>query len=151
MTVNTKSNQPLIINSYSVEEVQGFTYLGSKITVDGDSGADVQERFSKARGAFAVLSNIRKASRTSPNTKLRIFKSNVLGVFQTRCLRRILKICWPRTISNDDLYRKTNMTPLSNVIKNGRWTWIGHVCRMDLSAIPRVAMRWTLPGTRKRG
>ena len=35
--------------------MQEFTYLGSKITTDGDSGADVQGRINKARGAFAAL------------------------------------------------------------------------------------------------
>ena len=171
MKINSKSNQPLTINNMNVEEVQEFTYLGSKITTDGDSGADVKGRINKARGAFAALRKIWKTSKISIKTKLRIFKSNVLGVllygaeswkvtqtichkldvFQTRSLRRILGIFWPRTISNEDLYSRTDMRPLSNVIKNRRWMWIGHVCRMDPSAIPRVAMRWTPPGTRKQG
>ena len=74
-----------------------------------------------------------------------------IDVFQTRCLRRILKIFWPRTISNEELYHRTNTAPLSVEIKRRRWRWIGHINRMALNAIPRVAMRWTPAGKRKIG
>ena len=103
-------------------------YLGCKITTDGNSEMDVLHRLSKARGAFAVLRNTWRSSWIGTKIKLKIFKSNVLGVllygaeswkvsqsirhkidvFQTRCLRRILKTFWPRTISNEELYRRTN-------------------------------------------
>ena len=132
---------------------------------------DVLHRLSKARGAFAVLQNIWRSSRIGTKTKLKIFKSNVLGVllygaeswkvsqsvchkivaFQTRCLRRMLKMFWPRTISNEKLYRRTNTAPLSDEIKGRRWRWIEHVNRMTLNVIPMVAMRWTPAGERKRG
>ena len=89
------------------EEVQEFVHLGSKITTDGNSEMDVLHRRSKARGAFAVLRNIWRSSGIDTEIKLKIFKSNVLGVllsgaepwkvsqsichkidiFQTRCLR----------------------------------------------------------------
>ena len=131
---------------------------------------DVLHRLSKARGAFAVLRNIWRSSKIGTKTKLKIFKSNVHGVllygaeswkvsqsvchkidvFQTRCLRRILKIFWPRTISNEELYRRTNTAPLSVEITR-RWRWIGHINRMALNVIPRVAMRWTPAGKRERG
>ena len=29
--------------------------------------------------------------------------------------------------------------------------WIGHICRLPLVVIPRVAMHWTADGKRKRG
>ena len=74
-----------------------------------------------------------------------------MDVFQTRCLRRILKIFWPRTISSEELYRRTSKTPLSVQIKKRRRRWIGHINRMALNAISRVAMRWTPAGKRKRG
>ena len=171
MKINARLDQQLTIDNNNIEEVQEFVYLGSKITTDGNSEMDVLHRLSKARGAFAILRNIWKSTTISTETKLKIFKSNVLGVllygaeswkvsqsichkidvFQTRCLRRILKIFWPRTISNKELYRRTNTTPLSVEIKKRRWRWIGHINRMALNAIPRVAMRWTPAGKRKRG
>lgn len=63
--------------------------------------------------------------------------SDKTDTFQTRCLRRLLRIFWPNAISNEDLYKK--------------WQWIGHVCRIHATSIPRVALRWTPTGKRKRG
>ena len=171
LKINTKSNNPVLLDTATIEEVSDFVYLGSKITADGNSEVEVLARIGKARGAFASLSNIWRSAKISTSTKLKVFKSNVLGVllygaeswkitnsiinkldvFQTRCLRRIMRIFWPQTISNADLHKRTNTKPLSQEIKRRRWRWIGHVCRMYPDSITRVAMRWTPPGKRKRG
>ena len=60
-----------------------------------------------------------------------------------RCLRRILNIFWPNTISNIELHRKTLTSSIRKEIKRRRWTWIGHVIRMPSDAIPKIALRWT--------
>ncbi|KAK2171512.1 hypothetical protein NP493_1055g00002 [Ridgeia piscesae] len=60
--------------------------------------------------------------------------------FHNRCLRKICQIFWPNKISNMDLYKKSN-----------RLRWLGHVLRMPQDSIPKVALRWTPPGKRKRG
>ena len=136
MKLNSKTNAELKINNNTIEEVPEFTYLGSKITSDGDSTSDVESRLSKARSAFASLRNIWKSTVISTKTKIRIFKSNIIGVLlygseswkvtkniitkldviQTKCLRRILKIFWPNTIRNKDLYIRTSTTPISAMI-----------------------------------
>ena len=54
-------------------------------------------------------------------------------------------------ISNEDLYRRTNTAPLTVETKRRRWGWLGHIKRMAPKAIPKVAMRWTPAGKRKRG
>ena len=69
----------------------------------------------------------------------------------TKCLRKILGIFWPNKISNEDLLKRTTMTSISKIIKIKRWRWMGHICRMQESAIPRKALRWTPQGSRKRG
>ncbi|XP_061188795.1 uncharacterized protein LOC133196968 [Saccostrea echinata] len=145
--------------------------LVNKITANGDSTLDVENRIAKARTTFANLRNIWKSSTIRTKTKIKIFKTNVIGVFlygseswkvtnnitqkldtfQTRCLRRILKIFWPNKISNEELYERTQTAAISDQIKEKRWKWIGHVLRMETSDIPRVALRWTPPGKRNRG
>ena len=104
----------------------------------------------------------------SLKTKVRIFKRNVLSVLlcgaqswkvtsqmlevlQNKCLRRILGIYLPNKISNFELRRKTCVRPVSLEVKQRKWRWIAHICRMPLIAIPRAAMRWTLDGKRKQG
>lgn len=126
MKVNAKTEEPITLNNEEIEEVSEFVYLGSKITTHGNLEVDVLARFSKATGAYVAIRNIWRSAKISTNTKIRIFKSNVLGVllygaeawkvtktisnkldtFQTRCLCRILCIFWPNTISNEELYKK---------------------------------------------
>ena len=48
-----------------------------------------------------------------------------------------------------ELYERTVMLPISLWVKKRRW--IGHVNRMPLTSIPRVAMCWTPAGNRRRG
>ena len=112
-----------------------------------------------------------KARNIRLKTKLRIFKSNVistllygseswkvtktisnkLDVFQNRCLRRILQIYWPNTITNEELHRRAEIEPISTQVKRRRWRWIGHVLRQQTTALTRIALRWTPDGQRKRG
>ena len=74
-----------------------------------------------------------------------------LEVFQRKCLRSILRIFWPNVISNDDLYLRTSFSPITEVIRQRRWRWIGHVLRMPNTMNAKVALYWTPDGKRKRG
>ena len=81
-------------------------------------------------------------------------KLNKVNVFHNSCLRRICNIFWPNKISNNDLYQKTGCTSMQVWILKSRkrWLrWLGHVLRMSLEKIPKVALRWTPAGKRKRG
>ena len=133
MKMNTNDSEPVIINNQHIEEVDEFTYLGSKVSTDGDSGKDVQARLAKANQAFGSLNTVSKSKQLRVKTKIRIFKSNVLSVllygsecwkmtkeickkldtFQTKCLRRIRRIFWPEKIRNEDLLKSCNMEPIS--------------------------------------
>ncbi|KAL9952791.1 hypothetical protein ACROYT_G040098 [Oculina patagonica] len=79
--------------------------------------------------------------------------SQKLEVFQNRCLRRILRIFWPNTISNYELRRITRTETITQQVqlRRWRWRWIGHVLRVMPTDLPRVALRWTTDGRRKRG
>jgi len=171
LRMNAKSHQPVKINGVDIEEASEFTYLGSKVTTDGSADEEIKARISKASQSFACLRNTWKSKKISQKTKLRIYKSNVLTtllygaeswkmtktishkleVFQNRCIRRILGIFWPNTISNEELHKRTAVEPITTAIRRRRWKWIGHVLRMSAGAIPKVALTWTPEGKRKRG
>ena len=168
---NAITNNPVTVSGRPIEDVQEFVYLGSKVTTDGDCDVKVTTRISKANQAFAMLRPIWRSTGLSIHTKIRIFKSNILSVllygsecwksttsierklevFQNKCLRRILKIYWPNTISNEELWIRTATTPIQEAIQTRRWRWLGHVCRMPSTALPRTALRWTPQGRRNRG
>ena len=77
--------------------------------------------------------------------------SHKLEVFQNRCLHRILNIFWPNTISNAELHRRTTTKLITQEVQMHRWIWIRHVLQMPPTKLPRVALRWTPDGHRKRG
>ena len=77
---NSQTADPITIGGRDIEEVTEFTYLGAKVSTDGNSESEIKARIRKARGAFAALKNIWKTNKTSNRTKIRLFKSNVLGV-----------------------------------------------------------------------
>ena len=171
MRMNSRSTEAIQMYGLPIEEVEEFPYLGSKMTSDGSCDAEIKTRLAKANQAFIMLRNVWKAGKLSLQTKLRLFKSNVLTsllygaeswkmtgtiakkleVFQRKCLRRIVRVFWPNTISNEDLYDMTATRPITEEIKRRRWRWIGHVLRLPPTAIARVALRWTPDGRRGRG
>ena len=138
-----------------------FTYLRSNISAENSIQKDISARINKARNSYCSLRNIWKSNIYSLKTKILLFDSNVisvllygcqswrvskddvnkLDVFQTKCLRRTCNIFWPNKISNEDIYRRTNSSPISTQIQK----------RMPQYSIPKVALRWTPTGKRNRG
>ena len=171
MRMNAKIQDHIRLNGDEIEEVTEFTYLGSMMSIDGDGEVEIRARLAKASQAFASLRSTWKARNISQKIKLRIFKSNVIStllygaeswkmtktishkleVFQNRCLRRILCIYWPNTITNEELHRKAGAEPITKQVQRRRWRWIGHVLRQQTTALSRVALRWTPDGRRRRG
>ncbi|VDO91815.1 unnamed protein product, partial [Schistosoma curassoni] len=72
-------------------------------------------------------------------------------VFINSCLRKILSIHWPDTISNSLLWERTNQFPAEEEIKKIRWKSIGHTLRKSSNCITRQALTWNPEGKRKRG
>ena len=167
---NTNSN-PIIINEQPIEDVTRFTYLGSILDERGGTAADIMARIGKARNAFTSLNRIWKDGTISLKTKMRLFSSNVKSVlfygcetwsitqimakklqtFVNTCLRKILKIRWPKVIRNDELWERTRQKPVVEEIGQRRWRWIGHTMRKPKSNIARHALQWNPQGQRKRG
>ena len=75
---NCQTEDPVKLGEQDIEDVvTKFTYLGAKVTKDGNTEAEIKTRINKTRGAFASLKNIWK---TEIISKKRIFKSSVLIV-----------------------------------------------------------------------
>jgi len=160
LRMSGRTNESIMVNGEVVDEVDHFTYLGYKVSTSGDGEDEILVRIS---GHLEIQEH-------QPEDKDPIFKSNVLStllygseswkmsktishkleVFQNKCLRRILCIYWSKTISNYELRRRTGTEPITQQVRRKRWKWIGHVLRMPPAALPRVALRWTPDGRRKR-
>ena len=171
MNISSNTIQPVYLGHNIIEEVEDFTYLVTMLSNTNGTAKDIRARISKARYAFCQLQPIWKRRSISLKTKIRIYTSNVKSVllygaecwriiqsdmkklssFHNTCLRKICKIFWPNTISNKDLYHKTNQCCIETDIKRKRWRWIGHVLRKGNEDITKIALRWTPDGRRKRG
>ncbi|VDO68680.1 unnamed protein product [Schistosoma margrebowiei] len=137
----------------------------------GGSDADVKARIGKARAVYLQLKNIWNSKQLSTNTKVRIFNTNVktlllygagtwrttkaiiqkIQVFINSCLCKILRISWPDTIDNNQLWERTNQIPAEEEIRMKCWKWMRHTLRKALICISRQDFEWNPQGQRRRG
>ena len=68
-----------------------------------------------------------------------------------RCLRYILRIWWPKIISNKDLWKVTRQEDTNVEIRKRKFRWIGHTLRKEDGEIPKSALFWNPQRNRKRG
>lgn len=171
LRVNATSQELFTIGNNQVEDVSQFCYLGSIISKNGGSSEDIDNRVQKARQTFGRLRPIWNTSSLSQRTKLTIFNTNVkstllygcetwnaaprdmqkIQVFVNQCLRRILRIFWPRVVSNNRLWEQSNQQLMATEIKKRKWRWIGHTLRRSRNDITRNAIDWNPQGSRRRG
>ncbi|VDP22330.1 unnamed protein product [Schistosoma margrebowiei] len=120
---NTACTNPITIDGEDLEDVKAFTYLGSIIDEHGGSDVDVK--------AYLQLKNIWNSKQLSVNQHQGQnfqYNTNVktvllygaetwrttkdiiqkIQVFNNSCLRKMLRIRWPDTISNNVLWERTN-------------------------------------------
>ena len=124
LSLNTSEPPNIELNGQQISCISSFTYLGSIVTSDGGAEQEIKTRLGKARSAFQRLRNIWKSTYISRHTKIKIYNSCVLSVllygaecwrmtekdlqklsgFHNTCLRKIMRIFWPRKITNEDLH-----------------------------------------------
>lgn len=76
LKIKVQPDDQLFNNSDNqVQNVDIFTYLGSRITPDGDTEIDIYCRIRKTQGAFVQLRHIWRFNTISAKIKLRLFSS----------------------------------------------------------------------------
>ena len=73
------------INGETVETVADFTFLGSRITADGDCNHEIKRRLLLGRKVMTNLDSIFKSRDTTLLTKVRIVKAMVFPVVMYGC------------------------------------------------------------------
>ncbi|VDP19379.1 unnamed protein product [Schistosoma margrebowiei] len=73
-----------------------------------------------------------------------------IQVFINSCLRKILQIRWPDTMSNNIMWERTKQIPAEEEIRKKRWEWIGHILRKAPNCVTRQALTWDPQGQRER-
>ena len=171
LRINNHQQDQIRLNDEEIKEVEKFTYLGSIVSKDGGADEDIRSRVSKAGHASRTLNSIWRSSTLSLKNKIRIFNTNVKSVllygsetwrttktnrkkiqtFINKCLRYILGIRWPETISNKELWERTGQQPVEIEIRRRKWGWIGHTLRKPNANVTRQALDWNPQGKRRVG
>lgn len=141
--------------------------LGSKL----GSEEDIINRLNKANVAFhssykKLWCQGHKRTQISEQRKIKLYEALVtsillyncgcwagpkkvlesVNVLQRKHLRQILKIFWPNTISNEALYERCKLKPLTERINKARWKMLGHVLRSGNSTPAYQVFRFVALG-----
>ena len=65
-------------------------------------------------------------------------------------MRKIRKISWKDKITNEEMRRKANNPPVTQIIKKQRLNWFGHVIRMDRDRLAKNIISWDPPFSEAR-
>ena len=52
----------------------------------------------------------------------------------------MFKIYWPMRVTNEEIRARAGLETISKQVARRRWTWLGHVLRMDYHSHPRIAL-----------
>ena len=117
---------PITSWEIDAETVADFTYLGSKITADGDSSHEIKRHLLLGRKAVTNLDSILKSRDITLPTKVRLVKAMVYPVvmygceswpvkkaehrrtdaFELWCWRRLLRVPWTARRSNQAILKE---------------------------------------------
>ncbi|PSN48468.1 hypothetical protein C0J52_11712 [Blattella germanica] len=178
MLVTKKENNTkcIKINDYIFDQVQVFTYLGSKLNSENNVGREIKQRITNGNRTYYMYSKLIKSKMLNRELKLKMYKTlirsvvvygcvswtlnsndkHLLRIFERKILRRIYgPVCgnngeW-RIRTNRELEQLMKNEDIVRFIKSRRLVWIGHVLRMDASRIPRRIMEWKSVGRRNKG
>ncbi|KAG7308043.1 hypothetical protein JYU34_006683 [Plutella xylostella] len=170
MRVKSTDTDPLVLENESLQTVSRFVYLGSTVTNQGGTDEDVAARINKAKAAFAQLRPVWDSNVLKRRVKISLFNSvvksvllfgcetwrvtkglmNKLQVFVNKSLRSILRIFWPNTIRNVDLWNVCKQTSIEQEIALRKWRWIGHTIRKGAESKASIAFEWKPPGGHRR-
>ena len=116
------------IDGETMETVTDFSFLGSKITADGDCNHEIKRRLLLGRKAMINLDSMLKSTDITLPTKVPLVKAMVFPVvmygceswtirkaerrridaFELWCWRRLLRVSWTARRSNQSILKEIN-------------------------------------------
>ena len=131
--------------------VDAFVYLGCLIDSSGGSRGEVLRRIGLARSSMNMLERRtwKSSIRLETKLKLRLYQTYIVPVLMYECetwattkyllsrldasdtwaLRKILRIPYTCHVSNAEVRRTTDCSPLSHLVTNRRLRLFGHIAR----------------------
>ena len=119
-------NTSWLIDGETVETMDDFIFLSSKIAADGDCSHEIKRRLLLGRKVMTSLDSILKSRDITLSTKVHLVKAIVFPVvmygceswtikkaelgridaFELWCWRRLLRVLWPARRSNQSILKE---------------------------------------------
>ena len=152
-----------------METVTDFSFLGSKITVDGDCSHEIKRRLLLGRKVMTNLDSILKSRNITLPTKVHLVKAMVFPVmcgceswtvkkaeclridaFKLCCWRRLLRVPWTARRSNQSILKEISPEySLEGLMLKLKLQYLGHLMwRID--SLEKTLMLGKIEGRRKR-
>ena len=162
---------PWQIDGETVETVSDFTFLGSKITADGDCSHEMKRHLLLGRKVMTNLDSILKSREITLPTKAHLVKAMVFPVvmygcesctiklsehrridaFELWCWRRLLRVPWTARRSNQSILKKISPEyPLEGLMLKLKLQYSGHLIQRT-DSLEKTLMLGKTEGKRKRG
>ena len=158
------------IDGETVETVDGFIFLGSKITADGDCSHEIKRCLLLEGKVMTNLDSILKSRDIALSTKVHLVKGMVFPVvmygcerwtikkaerqridaFELWCWRRLLRIPWTARRSSQSILKETSPgCSLEGLMLKLKLQYFGHLRRAD--SLEKTLMLGKIEGRRRRG
>ena len=162
----------IVVEGMQLENVERFNYLGSSMTYDLDCKSEIKIRIARGTAALKAMDKVWKSSAINIKTKLKVLKTCVFSTmlygcetwvltkdlqrrvlsFERKCYRKLLRIGWTQKVTNEEVYKRVNMTEnlLQKVIQR-KLGLFGHICRMKEDRKIKALIFGIMDGRNKRG
>ena len=153
------------------ETVALFTFLGSKMTADGDCSHEIKRCLLLGRKVMTNLDSILKSRDITLSTNVRLVKAMVFPVvmygceswtikkaecrridaFELWCWRRLLRVPWFARKSNQSILKEISLEySLEGVMLKLKLQYFGHLMRRT-DSLGKTLMLGKIEGRRRRG
>ena len=161
----------LQIDGEAMETLTDFTFLGSKITADGDCSHEIKRHLLFGRKVITNLDSISKSRDITLPTKVHLVKALVFPVvrygceswtvkktesrridaFELWCWRRLLRVPWTARRSNQSILKEISPgCVLEGLILKLKLQYFGHLMRRA-DSFEKTLMLGKIEGRRRRG
>ena len=168
-TDKSKQCPEIKVNNDTLEVVNEFQYLGTKLTHNGNINNEIKGRCAMA---FQKLKKMKKLWQgTSKSTRVKLLRTCIFPIatygseawtmnrnaekaiasFEMKCYRNILKIAWMEKRTNESILNELSIEKswLLNTVKKKRLAYFGHIKRHQ--SLEKTILEGKMPGHRNRG
>ena len=151
------------IGGETMQTVTDFTFLGSKITVDGDCSHEIQRRLLLRWKVVTNLDSVLKSRNITLLTKVHIVKAMGFPIvmyrcecwriddFELQCWRRLLRVPWTARRSSESILKEISPEcSLEGLMLKLKLQYFGHL-RWRTDSLEKTLMLGGIGGRRRRG